>query len=356
MPKAKKLPSGNWRVQVYSHTDGNGKKVYRSFTGSTKKEAEFLAVQFSQNKKAARDPLNLTLGEATKRFIQSRDGVLSPSTIQGYEKILANAMPELWGIKLSALTSDVVQGAVNRYAKEPSLRTGRTRSAKTVANAYGLISAVMREYSPDNVIHVRLPARQKVYRDMPEPEDVIKAIKGTCIELPCLLAMWLSLTMSEIRGIRCIRDIKGNVLTVQSAMLDIGGEPVDRHQTKVDSRTRRHVLPDYIMGLINQQETYKTATQTGEDCHLIQMTHSQIYKPFMRVLKEQGMEPMRFHDLRHMSASIMLQLGVPDKYAMERGGWKTDKIMKSVYQHTFSSGREKADRKVNDFFENLISE
>ena len=157
MPKAKKLPSGNWRVQVYSHTDGNGKKVYRSFTGSTKKEAEFLAVQFSQNKKAARDPLNLTLGEATKRFIQSRDGVLSPSTIQGYEKILANAMPELWGIKLSALTSDVVQGAVNRYAKEPSLRTGRTRSAKTVANAYGLISAVMREYSPDNVIHVRLP-------------------------------------------------------------------------------------------------------------------------------------------------------------------------------------------------------
>ena len=36
----------------------------------------------------------------------------------------------------------------------------------------------------------------------------------------------------------------------------------------------------------------------------------------------------------------MLFLGIPDKYAMERGGWATDNILKSVYQQTYSSERE----------------
>jgi hypothetical protein len=31
----------------------------------------------------------------------------------------------------------------------------------------------------------------------------------------------------------------------------------------------------------------------------------------------------RFHDLRHLNAAVMLKLSVPDKYALERGGWST---------------------------------
>ena len=47
MAKAKKLPSGNWRCRVYSHTDYRGKKIYESFTASTKQQAEMLAAQFA---------------------------------------------------------------------------------------------------------------------------------------------------------------------------------------------------------------------------------------------------------------------------------------------------------------------
>ena len=37
---AQKLKSGKWRARVYSHTDNEGKKHYKSFTSSSKKEAE----------------------------------------------------------------------------------------------------------------------------------------------------------------------------------------------------------------------------------------------------------------------------------------------------------------------------
>jgi integrase len=75
---------------------------------------------------------------------------------------------------------------------------------------------------------------------------------------------------------------------------------------------------------------------------------------FTRLLERKGIQHMSFHELRHMNASIMLMLGIPDKYAMERGGWSTNSTLKSVYQHTFSSERKAADKKINDYFISLL--
>ena len=50
MPKPQKMPSGNWRVRVYDYTDKDGKKHYKSFTASSKKEAMFLASEYTLEK------------------------------------------------------------------------------------------------------------------------------------------------------------------------------------------------------------------------------------------------------------------------------------------------------------------
>ena len=61
-----------------------------------------------------------------------------------------------------------------------------------------------------------------------------------------------------------------------------------------------------------------------------------------------------FHDLRHINASLMAVLKIPDKYAQERGGWKTDHIMKSVYTETFSEERQKVDEIIDGYFEQIL--
>lgn len=66
------------------------------------------------------------------------------------------------------------------------------------------------------------------------------------------------------------------------------------------------------------------------------------------------MDSITFHDLRHLNASVMALLRIPDKYAQERGGWKSDQVMKRVYMQTFSEGREKADATINSYFESAI--
>ena len=52
----------------------------------------------------------------------------------------------------------------------------------------------------------------------------------------------------------------------------------------------------------------------------------------------------------------MAKLNIPEKYAMERGGWKTDTVMKRVYTHTFSNERIKVDNIIDEYFETMQHE
>jgi ABC-type transporter MlaC component len=52
----------------------------------------------------------------------------------------------------------------------------------------------------------------------------------------------------------------------------------------------------------------------------------------------------------------MLFLGVPTKYAQERGGWATDYTLKQVYQSTFSEQRAKFDTVIDNYFEDIYTD
>ena len=157
--------------------------------------------------------------------------------------------------------------------------------------------------------------------------------------------MWLSLRMSEVRGLK-YKDIRNGVLTVRRTILTVDGEHIIREQNKTYESTRRLTLSPYLEKLIG----------TGApDDFIIPMTGETIYKHFVRAIEAAGLPHMRFHDLRHLSASVLVSLGIPNLYSRERGGWSTDSILESVYQHTFSADRAAVDTKVNDCFEGLLS-
>ena len=49
----------------------------------------------------------------------------------------------------------------------------------------------------------------------------------------------------------------------------------------------------------------------------------------------------------------MLALGIPDTYAMQRGGWSSPGTMKKVYQHTLESRRSSYDDLIDSFFRSV---
>lgn len=345
MATPKKLQSGNWRVRVFVGKDSAGKPHYESITAPTKKEASFLAAQFEKDRDRMSDSRNWTLGEAIDKYIETKERILSPTTIQGYRKIRRTAFQSIMGIPIGKITEKVLSGAVLEEMDRPPEKSGKgQRSAKSVSNAFGLISATLSRYLPERTFRVDLPKKTRRIRTLPEPSDIYAAIKGTDIELPCLLAMWLSFTMSEIRGLTKSGSIDGDYITIREVLVQVDGADVRKPLAKTDTRIRRHRMPTRIKQLIAQVE--------GDVICPIKPTS--LRWKLKKHLSEAGVPEITFHDLRHVNASVMAVLHVPDKYAQERGGWRTDHTMKAVYTETFSQERQKVDDLVDGYFGKIV--
>lgn len=337
MANAKQLPSGSWRVRIY---DKDLKKQV-SFTSQLegkagKAEAELMAREYQLGRKKKLEK-GKTLGECIDEYIALKENVLSPTTIAGYRSCRNTLITPICDIYLSELTPQDVQKFVNKLSL--------SNKPKTVINAHGLISATLNVFAPDLRLKTTLPKVQKKIKQLPPVEQVMKAVIGSTIELPCLLAMWCSLRMSEIRGIKK-SDVKDGVLTICRTKVRVEGEDIVKNSTKTIESTRRIALPQRIIDLIE--------AASDESEYLVPIAGEALYQRFQRLLKRNGIDKMSFHELRHMNASVMLALGVPDKYAMERGGWSTPAVLKSVYQHTFSAERNAVDKKIDSYFNSIL--
>lgn len=170
MPTAKKLPSGSWRCQVYSHTedikrpDGTVKKkrIYKSFTCDDpspkgKRKAEKEATAWAATKESVSKRIDKTYGELLDEYIEARSAVLSPSTIREYKRSRKADLQNLMDKKLFDITQEDIQLEINRAAMN--------HSPKSIRNMHGLISAVMGVYRPDFALNTDLPrkVRPKLY-------------------------------------------------------------------------------------------------------------------------------------------------------------------------------------------------
>ncbi|SBV93968.1 conserved hypothetical protein [uncultured Eubacteriales bacterium] len=334
-PKPVELPSGKWRCQVT--VDGARKSVIDNDPEIAHIKAKAIKAKMVE---AATQPKSITLSQAIDRYIESKDAVLSPATIAGYKRIRENALQGLMTTRLQDLTQEKVQREINHMAK--------TKSPKSVRNAHGLLSATLAEYKPDMVLRTTLPQKVRYDAQIPSGEDIIKIMqtaKGTIMELPVLLALWLGLRMSEILGLTW-DSVGKDVVHIKQAIVDgIDSVPTEKG-TKSYSGNRTIKIPEYLKSLI--------LAQPKTDEHIVTLSRRSIGGRFTSLCKRAGVPHYRFHDLRHANASVMLALGIPDKYAMERMGHATNNMLKTVYQHTMSSKQEEVSNSIDAYFEEKL--
>jgi integrase len=75
-----------------------------------------------------------------------------------------------------------------------------------------------------------------------------------------------------------------------------------------------------------------------------------------RILMTAGIEEsVRFHDLRHVNAAVMVRLGVESRYEQERNGWSSVRMYKQVYAYTMHDKMDAVDESINTYFANKIA-
>ena len=340
MPTLEQLPSGRWRSKIFVGRDERGKQIFRSVTADTKKQAKYKASEIEfEMQRHENQPLNITVGEAIDRYIESNTNILAPDTIREYKSIRKNRLQTLMNVPLDRLTQEKVTRAVNVDAAR--------LSPKTIKNAHGLLSAALNVYHPNFILKTSLPKKRKCERYIPTDADItvlLQATKGTEMYLPILLSATLSLRRSEVCGLMWSDiDLKENKITVRRAVvINDKSEWVSKDPKTYDSY-RKLALPTILSAELSKQEN-KTGTVT-------KLNPGQITNRFKRLLAKLEIPSFRFHDLRHYNASVMLALKLPDKYAMARGGWKDVNTLKKIYQHIFEEQQNSYDPILGGYFD-----
>lgn len=335
MPKAKKLPSGNWRVQA--SVTVNGSRIRRSFTAETSKRAEQLALNW-QNDNNLQNCSNINLKQAFERYINAKKNVLSPSTIKGYVNFKNNALNDIMHLKINTLTFEQIQRAINIYSAD--------HSPKSVRNCCGLLSAVLKMFRPDFNLRVSLPQKEKKQIYVPTDDDIKKLLtitKNTNYYVPILLAAFGGLRQGEICALTD-KDVCDNGVIVTKSMVsdNKGGWLIKTPKTY--SSNRKVELPKFVVDEIKSIKG-----------NLSKQNPHTLSKAFHQIIKNNNLNYFRFHDLRHYYVSSLHSIGIPDKYIMAQGGWSTNYTMQTVYNHVLANKQSEFAEKTTEHFKGVFN-
>jgi integrase len=343
MSDAKKQSNGKWRNLLYVGKDANGKRIYESFTADTKKEANAMAAARARELEVhgykQRNPSEMTVGEAIDKYIENRDAVLQPKTILDYKGYRRNYFGQLMNIRIKDLTESDVQRAVNDEA--------RHLSPKSVRNIYALLSSALASADPNLHFRINLPQKQKKEIHIPTEEQLVQLfryVEGHRIEIPLIIAATCGLRRGEICALDLKKDIDYKLcrITVNKAISKTDtGEWVIK-PPKTTSGYRTVDCPEWVIDKL----------RSARDNGYTWMNPDHVSTCFADICDKLNID-IRFHDLRHYYASIMLSLGVPDVYAMARMGHATPNMLKNVYQHIIDDRDKEATAAINNHFNTM---
>ena len=335
-------PKCKHRIRLSIGKGADGIYHYKSFTGygdtpaQARREAERISREWQVLHGSDWQTDSITLAEAYTNYINSRTYVCSPSTIRRYVSMSKNNLQSIMNCRLDELTQELIQKAINEEAAE--------HSPKTVRNIHGLLSAVIKQAGEHGQLNTKLPQKIPYVPYVPSNDDIDRLIKvANQKELKViLLAAIGSFRRSEICGFKPC-DISGNTITVNRVIVkDTAGKYVVKLQGKSEDSLRTVTLPPHVIERLVPEE--------GDE-YIVGLSPDNAYKAFKRALRRAQLPNFRLHDLRHYQASILHAMGVPDKYIMKRGGWKTDSTLKNIYQHTMSEKQKEVDDAICNFFD-----
>lgn len=256
-------------------------------------------------------PEKRPLQKVLRDYIDKNDGVLSPSTIRGYEIIYKNRFKKYITLPICDIDFQSMIKA--------EIQTGR--SAKTIQNSWGLVSAACRSAEitlPD----VNLPQVIPVDGDFLDYEQIqvfLSAVKGDPVECAALL-MLHSLRLSELLKLSADQ-ISGGIIHVRGAVVqDKNNKMVEKATNK--NMTSRRDIPIMIPRLQDL---------LPESGPVVTIAHTTLQRRIKDICTAAGLPACSPHDLRRSFASLAKHLGWTPDTLMKVGGWSNMATVNKVY-------------------------
>lgn len=301
-----------------------------------------------------------TLSQYLSDYLQLYCSDLAPKTITAYRAIATKlSRTSLGQMPLQSISPEDITITLHMLM-EGSL-DGKPLSANTIRHYFILLNLVFKQallnrrisFNPCSA--VKLPRVAKYHHhilDVAQYQQLLQANRGLPIYIPLVLGGYMGLRKGEVLGLTWPDiDFKKNTLTVRQIRQKVEGQEILR-EPKTEKSRRTLVMPQFvaeelrvhrdniIIGLSHQLVCCLT---TGEP-----LSYDTFYQRVKRALKRAGLPAeIRFHDLRHTCAALLVLADASPKEVSEYLGHANAAFTMDIYADIFDKQKEATAQKLD---------
>ncbi len=367
---------GHGEGSIYRRKDGRyaaaitlENRKRKTFYGKTRKEVQDkLNAALHEHKQGmlATGPQQLLKVYLEQWLEQVYKPSVKPNSYKHYRAVIrTHLVPALGHISVQKLTAAKVQAFYTQKLNEGA--KPRTVIAIHAVLHRALEDAVKWSLIPRNVTKlVSLPHAERYEAQtltVEQASKLLETARGSRVEALLLVAITTGMRRGELLALHWDDvDLENGVLYVRRTMSKIVGYGYKESEPKTRTGRRKVVLPGVAIEALKEHRLRQEQArlEAGEKWHERGIVFSNKYGGFFdpdrlllifdKVLREAGLPHMRFHDLRHSAATILLTSGVHPKVVQERLGHSTIAMTLDVYSHVLPSIQQEAADKIDEMF------
>lgn len=303
-----------------------------------------LCAEYTRRQQVERAGSDVLLADYVRGWIERRKPDISPSTYRNYAHMAEHHVRDYFGeTPLSRVTFQGIE-AFDQYLRDKGL------SSTTVRHHHMLLQTVLRDAVKRDLIaknpaeYAEKPMRQKpqisVYT-VQEAHQLLEAVQDTKLELPVTLTLLYGFRRSEVLGLRW-EDVhfEDNTLLVCHTVVEgvENGKRVLCEKDAMKEEASRRTMPLFepLISLLRSEwerkkefaPIYVCTDKWGNQMKPDVLTHD-----FSKFLAEHGLRHLRFHDLRHTCASLLIAGHTPLIQVQHWLGHQTMLTTANLYAH-----------------------
>ncbi|MEG0133213.1 MAG: site-specific integrase, partial [Clostridium sp.] len=315
------------------------------------------------------DNNNTTLGDYSSTWLKNKKTKdnLSPTTIDGYANIINNhIIPTIGDLKLQEIKAYNLQKYFDIKINKLSPRTLLNHKRVLVAIFISALDMELIEKNPLLKVKLQRDKREETkVLTIEESKLLLDVVQNHFnLKMPVTLALLLGLRRGECLGLTWDNiDYVNKTITINQNLEVVKGELYLKAPKTAKSK-RTIAMPESLIPILKkhykwQREMVLRSGSAWKNEYNLICTRKRDGKPFLpnnisdafrNFLLKKNLPVIRFHDLRHTNATLMLAAGVSAKVAGNRLGHSSISITLDLYSHVLQT----VDQEVAEKLDNIL--